>query len=355
MKKLFLPLLLAALLLFSSCTMIPLPPLGSPTTSTTGEGAGPGRPTGPVYDEDIKSYGFYYDQLSDNEKAIYRAIYKGAGEGADIPFALKTPLVITTPEGEEDTVHTAAISEAVKKIIQPAMDALAYDHPEISWIAYGGADGSSFSISVQNKTENGNKVSTIGALTFVMKFKEGITDKDGILAFKSQMDAAITEIASTLTDITSDRYATLVAIQDALAARVVYDKTAERAHEAAGALLDGRAVCDGYAKSFKMLCDEMGIPCVIVAGTAVQNSSEEPHAWNLVQMEDGLWYATDLTWNDEGEGASLDFFLVGANTVPGPGRAPFAESHLPDGKFSAGDYTPFTFPALAPQKYENAQ
>ena len=67
------------------------------------------------------------------------------------------------------------------------------------------------------------------------------------------------------------------------------------------------------------------IPCVIVAGTAKQNGSEEPHAWNYVQMEDGLYYAVDLTWNDDGELASTDYFLVGAETVPAPGRAPFIE------------------------------
>ena len=157
-----------------------------------------------------------------------------------------------------------------------------------------------------------------------MKFKEGIT-KDTVADFEAEMNAAIAQITDTLTEIADDRYACLIAIQNALAERVSYDKTGERAHEAAGALLDGLAVCDGYAKAFKLLCDKMGIPCVIVAGTAKQNGSEEPHAWNYVQMEDGLYYAVDLTWNDDGELASTDYFLVGAETVPAPGRAPFIE------------------------------
>jgi hypothetical protein len=337
------------MILFSGCA---LPALPSLTTTTATGGGGQERPSGPVYDEDTTSYGFYYDQLSDNEKAIYRAIYKNARTATEISFALKTPLVVTTPATDGDEAHTAAISAAVKRIIQPAMDALAYDHPEIAWMAYGGLEGSSFSISVKSEARDGNKISEVGALTFMMKFKDGIT-KDTVADFEAEMNAAIAQITDTLTEIADDRYACLIAIQNALAERVSYDKTGERAHEAAGALLDGLAVCDGYAKAFKLLCDKMGIPCVIVAGTAKQNGSEEPHAWNYVQMEDGLYYAVDLTWNDDGELASTDYFLVGAETVPAAGRAPFIESHLADGKFSAGDYPPFTFPVLAASRYSN--
>lgn len=351
-KRFSLALLLAAVLLLSACTFPELPPLGSLTSTTTGGSGGGGgeQPSGPIYDEDTSSYGYYYDQLSDNEKTIYRAIYKNARIATEIPFALKEPIVVTTPEADGDTAHTSAISESVKKIIQPAMDALAYDHPEIAWIAYGGEGGSSFSISLKSKTEDGNKIAEIGALTFGMRYKDGITDTNGVSAFEGQINAVVDEIINGLTEEEDTRYEMLAAIQNALAERVSYDKEGGRAHEAAGALLDGRAVCDGYAKSVKILCDKIGIPCVIVAGTAVQSSSEEPHAWNYVQMEDGLWYAIDLTWNDDGESASSDYFLIGAQTAPA-GRAPFVESHLPDGKFSAGDYTPFTFPILAAEKY----
>ena len=194
MKKHFsLALLLAAALLFSACSFN-LPPIGSLTTTTAGSGgSGPEQPSGPVYDEDTNTYGFYYDQLTDNEKAIYRAIYKNARTKPEIAFALKTPLVITTAEAEGDDAHTAAINTALKQIIQPAMDALAYDHPEISWMSYGGADGSSFSISIKSENKDGNKVSEIGALTFIMKLKDGIT-QDTIDDYEAQINAVIDEI-----------------------------------------------------------------------------------------------------------------------------------------------------------------
>ena len=59
-------------------------------------------------------------------------------------------------------------------------------------------------------------------------------------------------------------------------------------------------VCEGYARAFKVLCDKKNIPCMLVVGWAKENSSDaaEDHMWNEVQMEDGNWYAVDVTWND---------------------------------------------------------
>lgn len=60
------------------------------------------------------------------------------------------------------------------------------------------------------------------------------------------------------------------------------------------------AVCDGYARLFKTLCDFAGIRAEIVTGF-VRNSSrasarfQTNHSWNAV-MIDGKWYLADPTW-----------------------------------------------------------
>ena len=54
-----------------------------------------------------------------------------------------------------------------------------------------------------------------------------------------------------------------------------------------GLLLKNIAVCDGFADSVKLLCNELDIPCIIMGNAG--------HAWNLVQMEDGSWYRLDIT------------------------------------------------------------
>lgn len=68
--------------------------------------------------------------------------------------------------------------------------------------------------------------------------------------------------------------------------------------------LTGRAgdegpVCEGYARAFKVLCDRLQLPCVLVDGLAKSESWETPedHMWNYVCLNGG-WYAVDVTWDD---------------------------------------------------------
>lgn len=57
--------------------------------------------------------------------------------------------------------------------------------------------------------------------------------------------------------------------------------------------LGKETVCQGYASAMQYLLDQLGIPCLIVTGTAKGGS----HAWNLVQV-DGEWYYADTTWGN---------------------------------------------------------
>jgi len=58
-------------------------------------------------------------------------------------------------------------------------------------------------------------------------------------------------------------------------------------------------VCEGYAKAFKILCDRLEIPCVLVSGIADNGSGvPEAHMWNAVMLGDNKWYGVDVTWND---------------------------------------------------------
>ncbi len=75
-------------------------------------------------------------------------------------------------------------------------------------------------------------------------------------------------------------------------------------------------VCEGYARAFKVLCDRAGIPCVVVTGQARRDrsSSSEVHMWNEVQLENGLWYAVDVTWNDPVVKSNPDAAVSGGET-----------------------------------------
>lgn len=95
-------------------------------------------------------------------------------------------------------------------------------------------------------------------------------------------------------------------------------------------------VCSSYSEAFKILCDRVGIPCILVDGQANSGGSTDGHMWNYVQMENGKWYAVDVSWNDPlvyGISGVLSgyesekYFLVGNNTII-DGLA-FIESHPP--------------------------
>ena len=79
-----------------------------------------------------------------------------------------------------------------------------------------------------------------------------------------------------------------------------------KAYHAYGALIDGKAVCQGYAYALKMLCDKAEIPCWVVTG-----EHGGPHAWNYVELN-GKLYQIDLTMdNAEISAEKSPWFLVG--------------------------------------------
>ena len=75
-------------------------------------------------------------------------------------------------------------------------------------------------------------------------------------------------------------------------------------------------VCEGYSKAFQYLCDLSDfagdIHCHIAEGYAHDFSGSGPHMWNIVTMEDGRNYHTDITFVDSGMSTA---FLCGAETT----------------------------------------
>ena len=115
-------------------------------------------------------------------------------------------------------------------------------------------------------------------------------------------------------------------------------------------------VCEGYARAFKLICDELNIPCVLVSGTGTNSSGQpEAHMWNYVQI-DNKWYAVDVTWDDpivngsDTTGTST-YFLVGGNT-PVNGETTFNQNHNPQSdNFLSNGHMTFAYPVLSAEKY----
>ena len=90
-----------------------------------------------------------------------------------------------------------------------------------------------------------------------------------------------------------------------------HNATAEKSadHNMVGPLLNCTAVCDGYARALKFLCDAIKIPCVVVSGAALSpHGGYELHAWNIVKVK-GICYHLDVTWDSILEDMDhLDYF-----------------------------------------------
>lgn len=86
-------------------------------------------------------------------------------------------------------------------------------------------------------------------------------------------------------------------IHDYLASRYEYDTRDPQSdtdpchYDAYSLIVEGRAVCEGYALAYLYFMKRLGIPCRTVPSDAMR------HMWNQIQLG-GRWYHVDVTWDD---------------------------------------------------------
>ena len=107
-------------------------------------------------------------------------------------------------------------------------------------------------------------------------------------SFLAAADAILKGLPSDGSDFDKELY-----LHDALITKVTYDITTVSEQNAYGALIDGHAVCSGYAFAFQYLLMRAGIESFYVTGT----SHDENHAWNIAKIDED-WYYVDPTWDD---------------------------------------------------------
>jgi transglutaminase/protease-like cytokinesis protein 3 len=120
--------------------------------------------------------------------------------------------------------------------------------------------------------------------------------------------------------------------------------------EAYGLLINHKAVCSGYAKSFMGLAQELQIPVLTVSSQTMN------HAWNLVY--DGTqWLYVDATFDDpvpDKAGRVFEtYFLISKKTITTASSTITAHvfDESGDGMLSAQDYLDFAvylFPSTKP-------
>lgn len=112
-------------------------------------------------------------------------------------------------------------------------------------------------------------------------------------ALKARVERLVRPM-QTMTPPERERY-----IHDFILENVRYDKLEKPySHEIIGPLTNGVGVCEGIAKTVKLLCDAVDLPCIIaISDRDRANGEKYLHAWNIITLN-GKRYHLDATFDN---------------------------------------------------------
>ncbi len=282
-----------------------------------------------------------YSQLDENAKIIYNKLYANKEN-------LKTGTYkIEFGETFSKLLGTTYGSEDLQSSYQSAIEALVYENPEIFYI-----DATKMYINIEKTT----KITGVKYNVYINQGKNSTYLSDGFYG-KESIDASIQEIEKVKKQILQEvsgksDYESIRIIHDYLVDNIEYESTISKnnIYNIYGALVMKECVCEGYAKAFQYLMNEIGIDNALIIGDATNSNNEtENHAWNYVKLN-GRWYAVDTTWDDP--------VIIGGGTLTAKSRYQYFlrgesvmnKNHIASGKFSTNGQL-FTYPTLSSGDY----
>lgn len=195
-------------------------------------------------------------------------------EGIVIPLEL--------PSGEDHEITEYFLTQ-----VELAIDIMRREAPEIYWMSLG-----SYNIEWNGVRETGEGYLTV-YLGYCYSPEETTRLAEEMEEIISSLVASAPENEAEAVTYFHDWIVNNTVYASYLAETDVSMQGYEYGFNIDGVFLEGIAVCEGYAKTLKLLCDRVGIPCKTVFGVA----NEENHSWNYVRL-DGKWYLVDATWDD---------------------------------------------------------
>ena len=230
---------------------------------------------------------------------------------------------------------------------------LGYDYPEGFWLNSYYQWNNYFSYRYNYSQSSGTGTITYNMqVTFKLKdndfhhFRDEFQNTDVLASAIQEYNTCVSQL-TTATVNQGNRYNQVVYLNDWLTTHNSYnsaygkeDYVAQIAWSPLSALRGTTGakgpVCEAYARAFKVICDQLDIPCVLAVGYARSSRSAngEDHMWNEMKMDDGKWYAVDVTWNDPYDDQNRQvsgmeyrkWLLLGSEDIVAPNMT-FAESH----------------------------
>ena len=231
-----------------------------------------------------------YDRLNVIRKNIYAEIYNSVTSGENI-FKFR------------------GVASTSQESVFNAFNAVMLDHPELFYLK-----GSY--IFKKDRDRYGE------FLNFVCSIDKG----EEVEKKKKELKDAVSEIVFPATFLETD-YEKVQYVHNYILMNCSYDYDAadrvlgsaesgklvfESASTAYGCLVEGKAICTGYAAALQLVLQSLGIPCGRVFGTV----GDVGHRWNWVKIDGKYCYidptGNDVSYDEQDMGIVLyDYFCIG--------------------------------------------
>ena len=296
--------------------------------------------SGDVNYDNVVVDNYFYDQLEEPSKIIYRALEANKENMKSGTYQINLGNTFT------DILSSANGESLLGDYYQSAVETFIYDNPDVFYL-----DVNKMYLNIETTTKRND----VSYNVFINSGNQA-NYLDEAYNSEAQINQAIAQLESVRNQIIAQAqgsaYNQIKYVHDYIVDNTSYDSTISNPdiYNIYGTLIRKSSVCEGYAKSYKYLMDALDIPCVIVIGEATNSSGEsESHAWNYVMLNN-IWYAIDTTWDDPvvigggrpSSSAKTRYFLRGANT--------FNADHFPNGQFTQSGKT-YEYPVLSQIDY----
>ena len=284
---------------------------------------------------------YFYNQLESYSKTIYKAFEsnkENMKEGTyKINLGTSFSNILSKQNGQEE----------LGKYYQSAIEAYTYDNPDVFYLS-----PNKMYLNIETTTKGQNKTYNvyINNGEEANYLNEEFSNKQDINLALEKIEAIRKQI---IHNKTGNDYEDIKMVHDYLVENIEYDTSLQEKniYNIYGALINGKCVCEGYARAFKYLLDGLGIESTMVIGKGINSSGQsENHAWNYVKLENN-WYAVDCTWDDPviigggyiGNSSKYRYFLKGKEDME--------KDHTTLGNFTQGRKE-FEYPTLNNKSYK---